>query len=64
MTFIEALKTGRPIRRKWSNVNGPWLHLGEAPGAISRPQWRRIDTGDAVGLARHEYLAEDWEAMP
>jgi hypothetical protein len=66
MTFLEALKTARPMRRssQWSYAP-QWLHLGHDGGVIEkRPVWRRIDTGSAIGLSYPDYLADDWEVMP
>lgn len=68
MTFIEALKTGRPMRRKSMSAswNGPWLVLGyDGPNeTVGTPRWREMDSGKAIGLRRYEYTAEDWEVMP
>jgi len=65
MTFIEALNTGRPIRRASSVVHRPWIHLGEERCMSGNvPRWRRIDTGEAVGLHAYDYQADDWEVMP
>lgn len=67
MTFLEALKTGRPMRRKTSlNWSNPWLTLGyNGPNdTCGTPQWREIASGQAVGLHRYDYTADDWEVMP
>lgn len=68
MTFIEALKTGRPMRRKSNTItfSEPWLYLGlEGDGvSIPVPCWREIKTGVATGLHAYDYIAEDWEVMP
>ena len=66
MTFIEALKSGRPMRRPWHTGQSPWLHLGEDSARFGQtiPGWRRIDTGERTGLARWDYAATDWEVMP
>lgn len=64
MTFIEALKTGRPMRRQNTVLNrSPWLYLGEMDFYPRRPVWREIETGKEVGLHRFEYEASDWEVM-
>lgn len=63
MTFIDAVKTGRPMRRKSNTItfSGPWLYLGlEEEG----PRWREIKTGVTTGLHAYDYIAEDWEVMP
>lgn len=65
MTFLEALAMRRPMRRKiLANTWGPWLHLGTSSGMLPQPQWRRIDTGEPMGLSEFDYLATDWEVMP
>lgn len=65
MTFLEALRTGRPMRRRiFENTFGPWLYLGESSGMLPQPVWRRIDSGEARGLSKLDYQAEDWEVMP
>lgn len=66
MTFLEALKTGRPIRRRSSWPHAPqWLYLGDDGRIMNqRPCWRRIDTGELVGLSASDYLADDWTVMP
>jgi len=64
MTFIEALKTGRPMRRKWFDSDGPWLYLGGGSVYPNTPCWRRIDTGEIVGLHSYDYIANDWQVMP
>lgn len=71
MTFLEALRTGLPMRRQ-GNLSTPWLALGhekalvkEIPGwrEISIPRWREISTGVPVGLHSWDYMADDWEVM-
>lgn len=65
MTFLEALKTRRPVRRKLlSNTWGPWLYLGTSAGMFPQPMRRRIDTGEPMGLSTLDYEATDWESMP
>jgi hypothetical protein len=65
VTFIEALKTGRPMRRKSTVFAPPWLTLGhEKQFGYDVPRWRHIDTGEAIGLHSWDYLADDWEVMP
>lgn len=68
MTFIEALKSGRPMRRKSGTgiFTRPWVYLGEdtTSSIDNRPVWRRIDTGELIGLHSYDYAADDWEVMP
>lgn len=68
MTFLEALKTRRPMRRTSDfSCDPPWLHLGNSCSGLtgrSKPQWRRIDTGAEVGLHIWDYEADDWEVLP
>lgn len=66
MTFLEALKTGRPMRRLSTLINEPWLFLGVRIRNTyqNMPQWRRTDTGEEVGLHAFDYHADDWEVMP
>lgn len=66
MTFLEALKSGRPMRRKHSTRgHGPYVVLGDTMvyGEHYNP-WLRIDTGKEITLARWDYEADDWEIMP
>lgn len=68
MNFLDALAIGRPIRRTAShpNANPPWLILGAEPGnwTTARPVWRKVITGEVIGLRVGDYLATDWEVMP
>ncbi len=67
MTFIDALKTGRPMRRKSpvTTYSYPWLYLGKSDKTpYSRACWREVETGQLAGLSSSEYIAEDWEVMP
>ena len=66
MTFIDALKTGRPMRRKTGiTYSYPWTYLGKIDTSPdSLPCWREIETGKIIGLFSFDYIAEDWEAMP
>jgi hypothetical protein len=63
MTFIEALKTGRPMRRN-SGYHRPWLYLGTDVCHPYTPRWRFINTGEETGLHSFDYTADDWEVMP
>lgn len=68
MNFIEAIKTGRPIRRFREGAmapTGPWIVVGEkySMGQYRHP-WLRIDTGEEITLAVYDYTAEDWQAQP
>lgn len=61
MTFVEALKTGRPMRRKmWEK----WIFLGTIAYFPKTPRWRVIETGEEAGLHSYDYTASDWEVMP
>jgi hypothetical protein len=67
MTFLEALKTGRPMRRRPppSLGYGPWIVIGDTwRGSEQWHPWIRIDNGKEITLASWDYLAEDWEVMP
>lgn len=58
MRFLEALKTGRPMRRKswWRGQGGErWLVM-ETEGTWS---WRGGDAANPPG--RGDYFADDWE---
>lgn len=73
LTFLEALKTGKPMRRGMM----PWIWLGaerenvEAtygvlmtyPPYYDRLQWRSIHTGKPYGLSVEDYTANDWTVM-
>jgi hypothetical protein len=65
MTFLEALQTGLPMRRKSGGIHlAPWLSLGhEKCAGHEVPRWREISTGAAVGLHSWDYKADDWEVM-
>jgi hypothetical protein len=80
MTFLDALRANRPIRRtkrhtsidtidgkhEWF-ITGPWIWIGNIPrppGEYDGDPWLRLDTGARVTLTREDYLAEDWEPMP
>lgn len=77
MTFLEALKTGRPMRRDDTNYEKPWLFLGyehtlplgtfeiiTSTVTTSGHRWRDIQNGNPTGLSKEDYLADDWEVMP
>lgn len=65
MTFLEALKSGRPIRRPWTLAESPWLYLGEDSNGLGRTIacWRQIKDGKRIGLFRWDYEADNWEVM-
>jgi hypothetical protein len=66
MTFLEALKTGKPMRQKAVGLNeNHWLWLGSTDSrlGLTRPCWRSMETGEIVTFARYEYLADDWEVL-
>lgn len=63
MTFIEALTTGKPMRRRGTLAPDVYLVLvlGDRPRFVT---WHRQIEGRAgvdVGIARADYLATDWE---
>lgn len=65
MTFLEALSTGRPMRRYSRYTTNRWIFLGReslSPGSL--PRWHHIDTGSLTGLSADDYKATDWEVMP
>jgi hypothetical protein len=65
VTFLDALKSERPMRRTSTFGSPPWLTIGEKQsGGGWRHPWLRLDTGEEVTLTRFDYLAEDWEVMP
>jgi hypothetical protein len=55
MTFIEAIKTRRPMKRvNRIDGQGPWIVIGEKYrlGSLEHP-WLRIDTGEELrGIGR------------
>jgi hypothetical protein len=66
MTFGDAIKSGRPMRRKFWTLEGEWLALGyDGPNdAVGTPRWREVRSGKAVGLRYSDYTATDWEILP
>lgn len=61
MTFLEALRTGKPLRRSsWWNGQGRdrWLRL-DAEG-----EWTWSDGKPANPATRSDLLASDWEVAP
>ncbi len=65
MTFLNALRTGRPMRRLSTWAFCSWRHLGESASVGGRsPVWRFIDTGEVRGMTREDYEADDWEVIP
>jgi hypothetical protein len=63
MNFLEALRTGLPMRRK-CKLFASWLILGnEKQHGNEVPRWREIATGSAIGLHSWDYAADDWEVM-
>lgn len=61
MTFLEALKTQQPMRRKsW------WRRAPGGPGARwlivdVDGEWTWVGGGSANPPSRGDYLADDWE---
>lgn len=68
MTFLEALASGRPMRRKGTIAGTPkeWIALGYEGinDAVGTPRWREVRSGKLVGLRRADYEATDWEIVP
>lgn len=66
MTFLEALGSGRPMRRKSLMGTPEWLALGYegANDAVGMPCWREVRSGKKIGLHRTDYEALDWEVVP
>lgn len=71
MNFLDALKSGRPMRRKIGTLaigtpDAEWLALGYdgANDVVGTPRWREIRSGKAIGLRRADYEAADWETLP
>lgn len=66
MTFLEALKSERPMRRKALMTTTQWIMLGyEGPNPVlGTACWRECTTGKRIGLRRADYQASDWEIMP
>lgn len=66
MTFIEALNTGRPIRRRSDTYTPEWLALGYegSNDTVGVPRWREVRSGKAIGLRFSDYIADDWEVLP
>lgn len=79
LTFIDALKRERPMRRarkhwiddasgrrEWRD-RGPWIWIGEAgrdyTNNCADTPWIRLDNGNRLTLCREDYLADDWEVM-
>lgn len=64
MNFLDAMRTGRPMRR--TDMTGEqWIVLGtERTSAGDTPRWRNMRTGYPIGLWSYDYLADDWEVMP
>ncbi len=66
MTFLKALASGRPMRRKIPGGGNEWIVLGyEGPSdVVGTPRWREARSGKAIGLHVFDYEAEDWEICP
>ncbi len=59
MNFLEAVSTGRPMKRR------VWLGLGFVHlVGKRRPRWKEYGTTRSVGLSARDYLARDWEVLP
>jgi hypothetical protein len=66
VTFLEAIASGRPMRRKLPGGGNEWLSLGYhgANDVVGTPTWREVRSGEATGLRRSDYEATDWETLP
>lgn len=66
MNFLQALTSGRPMRRKTSGYSAEWLVLGYegTNDVVGRPTWRIVRSGVAIGLRRSDSEATDWEILP
>ena len=66
MTFLEALGSGRPMRRKSTLTAPEWLALGYegVNDVVGMPCWREVRSGNRIGLRRMDYEAADWEILP
>lgn len=80
MTFLEALKTGRPIRRAvWVKhppvksdieqaaravVASVWVFLCTMPPNAHQSLWINLATGLPQQLNVIDYTSDDWESMP
>lgn len=55
MNLIEAIKSGKPYRRKyWSNGNGQWR-----PAVDFMTHWNHNHVGETLG----DFVADDWETL-
>jgi hypothetical protein len=65
MTFVEAIKTGRPMRRKSASIVPEWIVLGYdgSNDVVGIPRWRETRSGKLIGLRFSDYTAEDWEVL-
>ncbi len=73
MTFLEAIKHRKPMRRT-EYLSVRWVYLGHETepresdlacliGGYDRPQWLYIATGKKAGLSFDDYMADDWEVL-
>ena len=77
MTFLDALATGLPMRRRaemeldsvkqtaelcGADLAG-WLYLKHYSEAQGLSPWMILDNGVPVTLMRDDYEADDWEVM-
>lgn len=64
MNFLEALKTKRPMRRKFDDSHTPWVVLGTEPSTDGPvPRFRFMETGERIAVGFDDYMATDWEVM-
>lgn len=66
VTFLEALGSGRPMRRKSAMMTPEWLVIGYegTNDTVGMPCWREVRSGKKIGLRRVDYEATDWEIVP
>jgi hypothetical protein len=80
MNFLDALRSGRPMRRaSWTKhppvaakqeegarllVESLWVYPRLLIENDRESAWLSLSNGQPMALRRHDYLAEDWEPMP
>lgn len=58
MTFIEAMNTGKPMRRQGTLIRDVFLVLVTDD---DRPRFVTTHGAAPVGISRADYLADDWQ---
>jgi hypothetical protein len=66
MSFLQALASGRPMRRESTMMTPEWLALGYegTNDVVGMSCWREVRSGNKIGLRRADYEATDWEILP